>query len=429
MERRVVVTGIGAVSPIGIGKDAFREAMFSGTSGVAEISLFDASAFPSKLGAEVKDFDFKAALDGMDVLNITNDRRAHFANAASRLAIDDARIDEKSLNSTKCGVIFGSGIHIPVSKSDPIMFCDVKKTLSDAGSFNFNTYRDDVSGGAELSVIPANLGTVTVANHFKTKGLCYTVVSACAAASQAIGLGMRAIKRGELDFALTGGYDSMIFPFGVGGFCLLDAMTKKNDELTKAIKPFDKNRDGFALGEGAGVIALEELEHAKKRGAHIYAELIGFGSSEDAYRVTDPNPDGSGAALAIKNALNDARIGPGDVDYINAHGTATPKNDRMETKAIKTALGDHAYKTPVSSIKSMIGHLVSAAGAIEFIACVLAIENDCAPPTINHTIPDDECDLDYVPNKARNMDINIALSNSFGFGGQNSALLAKKFNN
>lgn len=427
MERRVVITGLGIVSPIGIGKKDFTEALFSGKSGVAEITLFDASTFPSRLAAEVKGFDSQKLLEGMDVLNITNDRRAHFANAASRLAINDSGFSSSVLDSTKCGVIFGAGVHTAISKTDPITFCDFQKNISDDKSFNFNKFSEEMSGTNEISVIPANLGTITVANQYGIKGICYTVVSACAAASQAIGLGFRAIKRNEQDIVLTGGYDSMIFPFGVGGFCLLEAMTKKNEELSKAVKPFDKNRDGLVLGEGAGVIILEELEHAKKRNADIYAEMIGYGTSVDAYRVTDPHPEGTGAALAMRNAIKDAGINITEVDYINAHGTATPKNDKVETKAIKNVFGNRAYKIPVSSIKAMVGHLISAAGAIELIASALAIKHSCIPPTINYETPDEECDLNYVPNKAEKAELKIVLSNSFGFGGQNSALLIKKY--
>lgn len=429
MDRRVVITGLGVVSPIGLGRDDFTKSLFAGKSGVDEITLFDASAFPSRLAAEVKEFNSEKLLAGMDVLNITNDRRAHFANVASLLAVEDSALASNETDSTRCGVIFGAGVHTAISKNDPITFRDFQKNISDDKSFDFAQFSSDLSGSNELSVIPANLGTVTVANQYGIKGMCYTVVSACAAASQAIGLGFRAIKRHELDIALTGGYDSMIFPFGVAGFCLLEAMTKKNEELSKAVKPFDKNRDGLVLGEGAGVIVLEELEHAKKRGATIYGEIIGYGTSTDAYRVTDPHPEGIGAALAMQNAIKDAGISPNDVDYINAHGTATPKNDRMETKAIKEVFGSRAYKIPVSSIKAMVGHLISAAGAIEFVASILSIYHDCIPPTINYETPDQDCDLDYVPNKARESEINVVLSNSFGFGGQNSTLIARKYKN
>ena len=429
MNRRVVITGLGVVSPIGIGKEEFKVSLFAGKSGVAEVTLFDASSFPTKIAAEVKGFEPEKFLKNMNVLNITNDRRAQFANAASKLAIDDSKIDENMLNSTRCGVAFGSGVHTAITKDDPIMFSDFQKNVSDDKSFNFKTFSESLSKNCELSVIPANLGTITVANQYSIKGLCYTAVSACAAASQAIGMGFRAIKRNELDVSLTGGYDSMIFPFGMACFCLLEAMTTKNDELTEAIKPFDKRRDGFVLGEGSGVIILEELEHAKKRNANIYGEMIGYGTSIDAYRVTDPHPEGRGAAQAMRNALKDAGISPDEVDYINAHGTSTPKNDKIETKAIKDVFGHNAHNIPVSSTKSMVGHLISAAGAIEFVASVLALQNDCVPPTINYKIPDTECDLDYVPIVARKAKVDTVLSNSFGFGGQNSSLIARKFVN
>lgn len=425
MGKSVVITGVGVVSPIGIGRKSFESALFNGESGVTEISLFDASTFPSRLAAEVKGFVPDEHLAGMDVLDITADRRVLFANAASRLAVEDAAVDPGLLNTTGCGVIFGAGVHSAIS--DPGALHDFQKNLAANKSFNLAEFNRDLAGDDDLTVIPANLGAITVAHQYKIRGLCYTSVSACAAASQAIGQGYRAIERGELDVALVGGYDSMIFPLGIGGFCLLEAMTRKNDELGRAIKPFDKNRDGFAIGEGAGVVVLEDSEHARNRKAHVYGELKGYGTSTDAYRVTDPHPDGRGASSSMTNAVRDAGLNVADIDYINAHGTATPKNDRVETRAIKDVFGAHAFKVRISSVKAMVGHLMSAAGAIEFIATVLAVQNDCVPPTINYSTPDEECDLNYVPNTAEKIRVNAALSNSFGFGGQNSTLVVGKY--
>jgi 3-oxoacyl-[acyl-carrier-protein] synthase II len=271
-----------------------------------------------------------------------------------------------------------------------------------------------------------SLGALSVAEHYSVKGPCYTVVSACAASSEAIGQAFKLIQRSEADFIIAGGYDSMINPFGVQGFGGLGTMSLHNDQPQKAIKPFDLKRDGFVLGEGAGVIILEEYQHALTRGTQIYAEVIGYGTSLDAYSVADPHPEGTGAIAAMNQALRDAGISAGEIDYINAHGTATIKNDKIETGAIKQVMAERAYEIPVSSTKSMIGHQVAAAGALELIATTLAMDNNFIPPTINYHTPDPDCDLDYVPNEAREQKCSCAISNSFGFGGQNSALIIKK---
>jgi len=285
---------------------------------------------------------------------------------------------------------------------------------------------DNILTGDEVKWVPVNLGTITIAHQYGIKGPCYTVISACAASSQAIGEAYRMIRRDDCDLMITGGYDSMIFPFGVAGFCLLRTMSTRNDEPERAVRPFDLNRDGFVLGEGSGILILEELNHAVKRGATIYGEIIGYGTSVDGYSVADPHPEGAGAILAMERAIRDAGIAPEEIEYINAHGTATLKNDRIETKAIKTVLGSHAKNIPVSSSKSLFGHLMGAAGAVELIATVTGMYHHFLPPTINYEVPDPDCDLDYIPNHSRKREIEIGLSNSFGFGGQNSTLIVKR---
>jgi 3-oxoacyl-[acyl-carrier-protein] synthase II len=420
-KKRVVITGIGVVSPIGIGKKEFVHSLKTGKSGVTPITLFDASQFPTKIAAEVKDFNPRRILNNRaKILEVTDDRRVLFANCAAALAIEDTKLPEKKLRRIRGGVVFGAGVHPVVPAAETI--------ISQGIVYGSETeMRTLMKGQEESKTAPiwnrVSLGTLSVAQHYGIKGPCYTVVSACAASSQAIGQSFKIIQRGEADLILTGGYDSMIFPFAIQGFCSLGTMSSRNEQPQQAMKPFDRNRDGFVLGEGAGVIILEEFEHALKRGATIYAEMSGYGSSLDAYSVADPHPEGSGAVLSMENAIKDAGIEPLKVDYINAHGTATMKNDKIETAAIKKVFAAHAYEIPVSSTKSMIGHQVAAAGALELIATTLAMDNNFIPPTINYNTPDPACDLDYVPNRARDKSFYNALSNSFGFGGQNSTLI------
>jgi 3-oxoacyl-[acyl-carrier-protein] synthase II len=423
VKKRVVITGTGVLSPIGIGKEEYVRSLKEGKSGAGPITLFDASQFPTRIAAEVKDFNPHQIVKGMRILDITDDRRVLFANCATALAVEDGKLNEKTLSQIRGGVIYGSGIH-PV-------FPSVETTISQGIVYGSESGMRTLSKGVEetetsplWSRVP--LGAISVAQQYGIKGPCYTVVSACAASSQAIGQSLRIIQRDEADLILTGGYDSLIVTLVVGGFCALGTMSTHNDQPQKAMKPFDKNRDGFVLGEGAGVVILEEYEHALKRGAKIYAEIIGYGSSLDAYSVAAPHPEGRGAVLSMRNAIQDAGIKTSEIDYINAHGTATLKNDKIETAAIKEVLADRAFKIPVSSTKSMIGHQIIAAGALELIATVLAMDNDFIPPTINYETPDPDCDLDYVPNRSRERSFNCALSNSFGFGGQNSALIVKK---
>jgi 3-oxoacyl-[acyl-carrier-protein] synthase II len=400
-KKRVVITGIGVISPIGIGKKEFVHSLKAGKSGVTPITLFDASQFPTRIAAEVKDFNPRRILNNRaKILEITDDRRVLFANCAAALAIEDAKLPEKKLRRIRGGVVFGAGVHPVVPATETI--------ISQGIVYGSETeMRTLMKGQEESKTAPiwnrVSLGTLSVAQHYGIKGPCYTVVSACAASSQATGQSFKIIQRGEADLILTGGYDSMIFPFAIQGFCSLGTMSSRNEQPQQAMKPFDRNRDGFVLGEGAGVIILEEFEHALKRGAPIYAEMSGYGSSLDAYSVADPHPEGSGAVLSMENAIKDAGIEPLKIDYINAHGTATMKNDKIETAAIKKVF--------------------AAAGALELIATTLAMDNNFIPPTINYNTPDPACDLDYVPNRARDKSFYNALSNSFGFGGQNSTLI------
>ena len=423
VKKRVVITAIGIVSPIGSEIKDFVHALKTGTSGVGPITLFDASQFPTTIAAEVKDFTPRHLLHGMRILDTTDDRRVLLANCATVLALEDAGLDKKMLSQKRGGVIFGSGIHPLVPP--------VETTLSHGVVYGSKEKMRTMSQGLQASNHAplwnrVSLGALSVAQQYSIKGPCYTVVSACAASSEAIGQSFRIIQRDEADLIITGGYDSMINAFGVQGFCGLGTMSVHNEQPQKAMKPFDRKRDGFVLGEGAGVLLLEEYEHALKRGAKIYAELIGYGTSLDAYSVADPHPEGTGAVRAMSRAMKDAGIEAAEIDYINAHGTATLKNDKIETAAIKKVLAGHANKIPVSSTKSMIGHQVAAAGALELITTAVAMDNHFIPPTINYQTPDPACDLDYVPNSAREQVFTCALSNSFGFGGQNSSLIIKK---
>lgn len=431
MSNQAVVTGLGIVSPIGIGKDEFKENLFKGKSGVGLITLFDASGLPTRIAAEVKNFNPHEILEGMKILTFTNDRRTLLAHSACRLALMDGRIDKRELSKRKCGVILGAGIHPLISKKDSLMTWGLDIGEKDKAyhweEFKSTWIRNVLRGDDDSPKwVPVSLGATTIAHHYGIKGPCYTVISACAASSQAIGEAYRMIQREECDLVITGGYDSMIFPFGVAGFCLLGTMSTRNEEPEKAVRPFDLTRDGFVLGEGAGIIILEELNHALRRKADIYGEIIGYGTSVDAYSVADPHPEGIGAILSMERAIKDAGIDAGEIEYINAHGTATLKNDRIETRAVKAVFGKRASQIPISSSKSLFGHLMGAAGAVEMIATIIGINYNFLPPTINYEVPDPECDLDYIPNYSRTQKTEIALSNSFGFGGQNSTLIIKK---
>jgi len=430
--KEIVITGMGTVSPIGTGNDSYGNALKAGRSGIDHITLFDASRFSTTFAGEAEGFDPEKILSGFEILDITRERRILMANTAAKLAVDDAGLTANDFQRTRCGIVLSSGVHAVIPDLDALIGSGIYSSIFNDPDPGPDKFRKTIDKEAisENAVYPVfnrvNAGALSIANHYKIKGICYNLISACAAATQAIGNAYHHIQRGEADLMLTGGYDSMVFNFGVYAFSLLELMSQQNQQPATAMKPFDLNRDGFALGEGAGVLILEEKEHARSRGARIYATLAGYGASIDAYKVTDPHPEGRGAMLSMQRALADAGITPDQVDYINAHGTATPKNDRIETDAIKKVFGKDAYRIPVSSTKSMIGHLMSAGGALELIATVLGMENGFIPPTINYSEPDPQCDLDYVPNTARETAFHTAISNSFGLGGQNATVVVRK---
>ena len=411
MERRVVVTGVGPVAPVGIGKKAFWDALIAGKSGIDKISFFDVSDFPSQIAGEVSAFNPLDYLEPKQARKM--DRFAYFAIAAAKIALDDAdfRITDKIAN--RVGVIVGSGIGGLKTLEDQ------HKVLLEKGPRRVSPFL--------VPMMICNLAAGQISIFFGAKGPNTCVVTACATSTHAIGDAYELIKRDAADACIAGGAEAPITPLGVGGFCALRALSTRNDEPTKASRPFDKDRDGFVISEGAGIVILEELEHALKRSAHIYCEVIGYGMTGDAYHITAPDPEGLGAARAIEEALKENGTKSEEVDYINAHGTSTPYNDEFETVAIKKVFGDHAYKLLVSSTKSMTGHLLGAAGGIEFIACVMAIETGVVPPTINLDNPDPRCDLNYVPHQAVEKEVRVALSNSLGFGGHNATILMRKF--
>lgn len=427
MSRRVVVTGVGIVSPLGNKVQDTWDNMMLGASGVGSITLFDASMFPTKIAGEVKNFDFKPWVD-RDPLLAHVGRNTQFAVYAAGEAYKDAGLDELDYDPKRMGIYFAAGDGGVDMKNFVKSLCVAwgnngevidKKTFLKNGVNIYNRY-------AELEQEPC-MTLAHLSRIFRVRGPVSNCLTACAASSQAIGEAYETIRRGDADVMLTGGAHSMIHPFGVAGFNLLTALTTKNDDPKKASRPFDFKRDGFVLAEGSGVLILEDLENAKKRKAKIYGEVIGYGSTADAYRLTDSHPEGRGAIRAMEMAFKNSGTKPEDVGYINAHGTSTVVNDMVETLAIKKTFGDYAYKVPVSSIKSMLGHLIAAAGAVELITSFLVIQKSMIPPTINFEEKDPDCDLDYVPNKAREKKVNTVLSNSFGFGGQNITLLARKF--
>ena len=417
--RRVVITGFGVVSPLGNDKDVFFESLVEGKSGVGRLTSFDPEGFSSTIAGEVKDFDPRQFLAPKKIRRM--DDFTQYAVAASMLAYEDAGLKDASLDLTRAGVLVGSGIGgLKTIEKQVVKFHEVEKV-------------DALKAPSKISpfLIPmliTNIAGGEIAIEFGFKGPNFCVVTACATASHSIGESFRMIQRNDADLFLAGGTEAAITKLGFGGFCALRAVSSRfNDEPTKASRPFDANRDGFVMAEGAGVLVIEELEHALKRSAPIYAEITGYGLSDDAAHITAPDPNGAGAAQSIRMALNDANLVPEDVDYINAHGTSTPMNDKFETKAIKSVYGDYAYKLAVSSMKSMTGHMLGAAGAVEAGATAMMLNKGIITPTINYETVDEECDLDYVPNKARKQNISIATSHSFGFGGHNACLVLKKF--
>lgn len=426
-KRRVVITGIGAVTPLGHSMDETWAGLKEGRSGVDRITLFDSSGFPTKIASEVKNLDFEKEYD-LTENEINLGRNTQFAMLAAQQAVRDAGLDLKGTGEAeRCGVYLGSG----EGPTDFNSFVKLIHKASEDHSVNLGTWINEglrtFSPYGEFEQEP-NMSSMHIAAAIGAIGPNQNCLTACAASSQAIGEAAEFIRRGTVDMMVSGGTHSMIHPFGVTGFNLLTALsTSYPDEPGKASRPFDRNRDGFILGEGAGILILEELEHAKKRGAKIYGELTGYGSTADAYRMTDSHPDGRGAIAAIQLALEDSGAAPDEIGYINAHGTSTQVNDTVESIAIKEVFKERAYQIPVSSIKSMLGHLIAAAGAVELITCLLTIRDGLIPPTINYENPDPDCDLDYVPNQARRQKVDVALSNSFGFGGQNISLIVKRF--
>lgn len=426
MKRRVVVTGIGLVTPLGHDVETAWQRLLAGESGVGPITLFDASNFPTKIAAEVKGWSISEIGENPDDWK-NLDRHTSFALGAGVKAMTDSGLMDAEFDRERFGVYTGAG----EGKQDFDHFTQlILAGMRDDGSLDVGKFvnmgQKILDPIQEIEQEP-NMPAAHLAAMLGAKGPNVNCLTACAASAQAIGEAVEIIKRGEADVMMGGGAHSMIHPFGVTGFNLLTALSKRNDEPQRASRPFDKDRDGFVIGEGAGMVVLEELEHAQKRGAKIYGEMIGYGSTSDAYRITDIHPEGRGAASCMQMALDSAGLTVDDIDYINAHGTSTSLNDRVETLAIKKVFGERAYKIPVSSTKSITGHLIAASGATELIYCLLAIRDRVLPPTINYETPDPNCDLDYVPNQAREAKCDITMSNNFGFGGQDVSLVARRF--
>ncbi len=409
-KRRVVVTGIGAVTPLGNDAHTTWENIIAGKSGIGPLTRLNADDFPAKVAGELKDFDIEKYVDRKEARKM--DRFTHYAIAASVMAVEDAKLDITDSNAERVGVWIGSGI-------------GGLETLENQHETFLNRGYKRVSPFFVPMMIP-DMAAGQVSIKIGAKGINSCTVTACATGTNSIGDAFKVIQRGDADVMVTGGTEAPITKMSVAGFCANTALSLNPDPNT-ACRPFDVNRDGFVLSEGAGIIVLEELEHALNRGATIYAEIAGYGATGDAFHITAPAPGGEGGARAMKIAIADAGLTPEDVQYINAHGTSTPYNDKYETAAIKTVFGDHAYKVAVSSTKSMTGHLLGAAGGIEAIFTALSIRDGIIPPTIHIETPDPECDLDYVPNEARKADVKTAISNSLGFGGHNATLLFKKY--
>ena len=408
--RRVVVTGLGITSPLGTGLEKNWDALTNGRSGIGPITHFDATDFPVKFAGEVRDLSLDDFIDKKEARKM--DLFIHYALAAATMALEDSGLEINQDNAERVGVVVGSGMGgLP----------SIEKYH---GAFLEGGYRKISPFFIPMSIINLAAGQISIKHG--AKGPNIAPVSACATGTHAIGDAFRMIQRGDADAVISGGAESTVCPLGIGGFSVMKALSTRNEDPLAASRPFDKNRDGFVMGEGSGIVILEEYESAKKRGARIYGEVLGYGLTADAYHLTAPSPGGEGAARCMQMALDTAGLNPEDVDYINAHGTSTPFNDLYETMAIKSVFGDHARKLMISSTKSMTGHLLGAAGCVEAIFSLLAISRGVVPPTINYTEPDPECDLDYVPNEARQSDLKVAISNSLGFGGTNATILFRK---
>ncbi|RKY40935.1 MAG: beta-ketoacyl-[acyl-carrier-protein] synthase II [Candidatus Omnitrophota bacterium] len=407
--RRVVVTGCGVVSPVGSGGTSFWENLIKGRSGIAKITQFDPTGFDSQIAGEVKDFNPLTFFSPKELKRTP--RFVQFAIASTLQALNDSSLKIENVNPYRVGVIIGSGIGSLQAIEREY------KVLLEKGPSRVSPFL--------IPMLITNEAAGSVAIRFNLKGLNFCTVTACASGAHAIGEAYRMIKENRADVMICGGTEACITPLGVAGFCSLKALSTRNEEPERASRPFDKERDGFVIAEGCGIVILEELEFALKRGAHIYAEVGGYAATCDAYHITAPSPEAEAPAKAMELALEEAGVSPDSSIYINAHGTSTPLNDRVETKAIKKAFGSYAEKLWISSTKSMTGHTLGAAGAIEFIACCLALKNKIIPPTVNYENPDPECDLNYTPNEAKEVDIEVALSNSLGFGGHNATLVVK----
>jgi len=430
VRRRVVITGFGCITPLGHSVEQTWENILAGKSGIDRTTIFDASTYPTTFSAEVKNFDLKNFLDDDEYeLHKNVSRNAGFALASAVQAWKSAELDKtNSINKDRIGIYLGAG-------EGPLDFWPCVEIA--VQSWDSEKNQLDTLKWAELAYQrlnatiereqDANMPAAHIAKLFDLRGPNFNCLTACAASTQAIGQATELIRTGQADIMITGGAHSMIHPFGVTGFNRLTALSTRNDDPATASRPFDRTRDGFVIAEGAGIVILESEESAKARGAKILAELAGFGSTADAFRITDIHETGRGGTAAMKLAMKDAGVSESDIDYISAHGTATTENDRIETLAVKNAFGELAYKIPVSSIKSMLGHLIAAAGAVEAIACILAIRYQILPPTINYREPDPECDLDYVPNEPRKAKVETCMSNSFGFGGQNDTIIIKAY--
>ncbi|MDR3587361.1 MAG: beta-ketoacyl-ACP synthase II [Desulfosporosinus sp.] len=411
LKQRAVITGMGVVSPVGNHLDEFWNNLIEGKSGIGLLTRFDTTDLPTKVAGEVKDFEPTEWINKKESRHM--DRFAQFAIAAAKMALQDSGLDLAKVDKERAGAVMGCGI------GGVITFEEQKEVLMTKGSSRITPFF--------VPMLISNMAAGHLSIEFGLQGSSMTIATACASATNAIGEALRIIQRGEADIVLCGGTEAPITHLAFAGFCAMKAMSTEKENPEQACRPFDKRRSGFVMGEGAGVLVLESLEHAEARGAHIYAELAGYGSTSDAYHITTPVPGGAGAIRAMQLALKDAGVSSEDVNYINAHGTSTGPNDSTETAAIKTVFGSYASKLAVSSTKSMTGHLMGAAGAIEAVICALSIERGAIPPTTNYGEADPECDLDYVPNIARQQEVNVAMSNSLGFGGHNATIVLKKF--
>ncbi|MCA6072318.1 MAG: beta-ketoacyl-ACP synthase II [Endomicrobium sp.] len=411
MNKRIVITGIGVVTPIGIGSAEFTQALRNGKSGVSVIESFDTSAYATKFAATVKNFEPERFIEKKKVKKMARFTQLGFA--AAKMAVEDSGLDITKEDLSRIGVITGTGI----GGLDIIE--DEERTLLDKGPRRVSPFL--------IPMIITNMLPGEIAIKYGFTGPNYAVTSACASSNHAMGDALGLLRSGDVDVIISGGSEAAVVPLGLAGFCSIKALSQRNDEPQEASRPFDKNRDGFVMGEGAGIVVLETLDHALSRGAKIYAELAGYGASDDAYHITAPEPDGKAAIVAMEKAIADAGVSKEEIDYINAHGTSTALNDKTETFAIKKVFGDKAYEIPISSTKSMTGHLLGGAASVELVATVLAMQKGFIPPTINYETPDPDCDLDYVPNTARIQQITCALSNSLGFGGHNAIVIIKKY--